>query len=209
MDPLPAALGRTWANFHGGPGELSTTIEAYWALRLAGDASEAPHMRAAAAFIRSEGGSSARASSLTCGSRCSDSGPGIACLRCPPEIILLPPWVPLNVYDFACWARQTIVALSLVKTHRPVKALPFTLEELHGEHRAATDGPASGEPAPAGRASSRGRMLEMLDRLARAYELRPIGPLRRLAVSRAEHWIVRRQESDGSWEASSRRGCTR
>src|SRR5690242_2427275 len=25
----------TWANFHGGPGELSTTIEAYWALRLA------------------------------------------------------------------------------------------------------------------------------------------------------------------------------
>ena len=27
----------TWANFHGGPGELSTTIEAYWALRLAGD----------------------------------------------------------------------------------------------------------------------------------------------------------------------------
>ena len=28
----------TWANFYGGPGELSTTIEAYWALRLAGDA---------------------------------------------------------------------------------------------------------------------------------------------------------------------------
>src|SRR6202167_2752151 len=22
----------TWSNFHGGPGELSTTIEAYWAL---------------------------------------------------------------------------------------------------------------------------------------------------------------------------------
>src|SRR3982074_680705 len=27
----------TWANFHGGPGDLSTTIEAYWALRLVGD----------------------------------------------------------------------------------------------------------------------------------------------------------------------------
>ena len=46
----------TWANFHGGPGELSTTIEAYWALRLAGDEPEAPHMRAAAEFIRGEGG---------------------------------------------------------------------------------------------------------------------------------------------------------
>lgn len=31
----------TWANFYGGPGELSTTIEAYWALRLAGDTANA------------------------------------------------------------------------------------------------------------------------------------------------------------------------
>src|SRR2546430_14270992 len=46
----------TWANFHGGPGELSTTIEAYWALRLAGDGPEAGHMQAAASFIRARGG---------------------------------------------------------------------------------------------------------------------------------------------------------
>ena len=46
----------TWANFHGGPGELSTTIEAYWALRLAGDPPEAEHMRAAARFVCAEGG---------------------------------------------------------------------------------------------------------------------------------------------------------
>src|SRR5881628_623664 len=37
----------TWANFYGGPGDLSTTIEAYIALRLAGDEPELPHMRAA------------------------------------------------------------------------------------------------------------------------------------------------------------------
>src|ERR1700682_5596853 len=42
----------TWANFHGGPGELSTTIEAYWALRLAGDPADAEHMLSAARFIR-------------------------------------------------------------------------------------------------------------------------------------------------------------
>ncbi len=46
----------TWTNFHGGPGDLSTTIEAYWALRLAGDRADAPHMRAAAGFIRAAGG---------------------------------------------------------------------------------------------------------------------------------------------------------
>src|ERR671925_2445132 len=37
----------SWANFFGGPGDLSTTIEAYVALRLAGDPPAAEHMRAA------------------------------------------------------------------------------------------------------------------------------------------------------------------
>src|ERR1700681_2542551 len=46
----------SWANFHDGPGELSTTIEAYVALRLAGDDANAGHMRAAAAFVRELGG---------------------------------------------------------------------------------------------------------------------------------------------------------
>ncbi|MGH9046515.1 MAG: squalene--hopene cyclase, partial [Acidimicrobiales bacterium] len=46
----------TWANFYGGPPELSTTVEAYLALRLAGDAPEAPHMRRAAEFVVGAGG---------------------------------------------------------------------------------------------------------------------------------------------------------
>jgi squalene-hopene/tetraprenyl-beta-curcumene cyclase len=103
--------------------------------------------------------------------------------------VLLPSWVPLNVYDFACWARQTIVALSLVKAHRPARELPFDLDELKGV-----------EPvlAPT-RPSRRGVWLNRLDRLLRAYERRPIAPLRAIALARAERWIVRRQEADGSW----------
>src|SRR5258708_3625613 len=46
----------TWATFPGGPGELSTTVEAYAALRLAGDTSDQPHMVKAAEFCRREGG---------------------------------------------------------------------------------------------------------------------------------------------------------
>src|SRR5437764_13387540 len=42
----------SWANFRGGPGDVSTTVEAYVALRLAGDGPEAAHMAAAAAFVR-------------------------------------------------------------------------------------------------------------------------------------------------------------
>ena len=32
----------------------------------------------------------------------------------PPELVLLPKWVPLNVYDWACWARQTVVPITVV-----------------------------------------------------------------------------------------------
>ncbi len=46
----------TWANFYGGPPELSTTIEAYVALRLAGDAPESEHMVRAQKFIQASGG---------------------------------------------------------------------------------------------------------------------------------------------------------
>src|SRR4029077_9703568 len=120
----------TWANFYGGPGDLSTTIEAYWALRLAGDPPDAPHMREAADFIRRRGGlDGARVFThlwlALFGLWSWEAVPAL-----PPEIILLPAAVPLNVYDFACWARQTIVALSVVKAHRPCCKLPFGLDEL-------------------------------------------------------------------------------
>ena len=178
----------TWTNFYGGPGELSTTIEAYWALRLAGDPADAPHMLEAATFIRANGGLE-RARVFThlwlalFGLWSWDRVPAL-----PPEIVLLPRWVPLNIYDFACWARQTIVALSLVKAERPMRALPFDLDELR-----------SGEPEEAPSATRRRDPLALLDRVLRAYERRPFGPLRRYAIARAERWIVARQEDDGSW----------
>jgi len=179
----------TWTTFYGGPGDLSTTIEAYWALRLAGDPPEAEHMRIAAEFVRSQGGL-AEARVFThlwlslFGLWSWDEVPAL-----PPEAILLPSWFPLNVYDFACWARQTIVALSLVKAHRPARQLPFDLRELD----------VRGKPAPARQPSLRVRALAYADRALRAYERRPLRPLRRLAMGRAERWIVRRQEADGSW----------
>jgi len=179
----------TWTNFHGGPGDLSTTIEAYWALRLAGDTPEQEHMRIASEFVREQGGiEQARVFTHVWlslfGLWSWDRVPSL-----PPEIVLLPSWVALNIYDFACWARQTIVALSLVMAHRPCRPLPFALDELHGSESWAPSPPAS----------TRGRWLARLDRALRAYERHPLRPLRRLAVARAERWIVRRQEADGSW----------
>ena len=131
------------------PVELSTTIEAYWALRLAGDPADAEHMLAAAGFIRAQGGLQ-RARVFThvwlalFGLWSWERVPAL-----PPEVVLLPSWVPLNVYDFACWARQTIVALSLVKAHRPARKLPFDLDELN-----------VAEPVVRTRPSRRGRLAE-------------------------------------------------
>jgi squalene-hopene/tetraprenyl-beta-curcumene cyclase len=176
----------TWTNFYGGPGELSTTIEAYWALRLCGDAPEAAHMRRAAEFIREQGGlEQARVFThiwlALFGLWSWERVPAL-----PPEMILLPSAGPLNVYDVACWARQTIVALSIVKAHRPVRALPFDLAELYAQTKPGAEAPRGVRPS-------------RLDRLLRAYERRPFAPLRRLALVRAEEWVVRRQEADGSW----------
>jgi squalene-hopene/tetraprenyl-beta-curcumene cyclase len=179
----------TWANFHGGPGDLSTTIEAYWALRLAGDPPDAEHMRAAAGFVRERGGIERARVFTHVWLALFGLWPWEQIPALPVEIVLLPAWVPFNIYDFACWARQTVVALSVVRAYRPGHELPFGLEELRG---ADVWQPREGR-------SSVGRWLALCDRACRAYERRPLGWLRALALARAERWIIARQEADGSW----------
>jgi squalene-hopene/tetraprenyl-beta-curcumene cyclase len=188
----------TWATFYGGPGDLSTTAEAYIALRLAGDPMDAPHMRRAASFVRDAGGIEAsrvftRIWLALFGLWSWDALPAL-----PPEVMLLPPMAPLNIYDFGCWARQTIVALTVVWAHRPVRPVLFPIDELRTG--AVVDRPAV---SLASLMTTAGR-FELLDRLLHAFErlprwLPPKWALRRLALDQAERWIVRRQEADGSW----------
>jgi squalene-hopene/tetraprenyl-beta-curcumene cyclase len=179
----------SWSQFFDGPGDLSTTIEAYVALRLAGDKPAEDHMCAAAAFARDAGGLE-RARVFThiwlalFGAWPWDHVPAL-----PPEMMLLPPWAPLNPYDFACWARQTIVALGIVLAYRPRRPLPFAIDELHGPHPWR---PPKGN-------SIAGRALVALDRVLHLYERRPVRRVRELSLARAERWIVDRQEADGSW----------
>ena len=179
----------TWANFQGGPPELSTTTEAYAALRLAGDRPEDAHMRRAAAWIKAQGGIEAtrvftRIWLALNGWWAWDDLPAM-----PPEVMLLPSWSPLTIYDLACWARQTCVALTVVRSQRPVRPAPFPLDELRTYRAPSMDYSLR---------TWAGRFAQ-LDRLLHWYEQRPLGWLREAALSRAEAWIVRRQERDGSW----------
>ena len=183
----------TWANFYAGPADLSTTVEAYVALKLAGDDPALAHMAKAAEYIRSCGGVE-RARVFTrlwlalFGLWSWDDLPTM-----PPEMIFLPSWFPLNIYDWACWARQTVVPLTIVNTIRPRRPIGFEIDELR-------TGALPEPPAPlwtvAGAFQSLDRALHKYARLARRG---PARSLRKLAMRRAAEWIIARQEADGSW----------
>ena len=192
----------TWANFFGGPGDLSTTVEAYVALRLAGREPEEPHMARAARWIRAEGGVPAtrvftRIWLALFGQWSWDDLPVM-----PPELIYFPAWFPLNAYDWACWARQTIVPLTIVGALRPVRQLPFGLGELMPDDPAHQGRP----PGRPGRATSAGwaAVFGGLDRVLHGYERHahrapPVRAVRRAALRRCAEWIIARQEKDGCW----------
>ncbi|MGH2891130.1 MAG: squalene--hopene cyclase [Solirubrobacteraceae bacterium] len=179
----------SWATFHGGPGDLSITVEAYVALRLAGDEPQEPHMLRASAFVRAQGGIERTRVFTRIWLAMLGAWSWTRLPLLPPELMLAPPWVPLNVYDFACWARQTVVALTIVLTYRPTRPLPFSLAELHGA-----------QPWRRPTATTRGgRALLALDRGLTVYHRLIPRRLREPALARAERWIVERQEQDGSW----------
>ena len=60
----------------------------------------------------------------------------------PPELILLPPSAPFSVYNFACWARQTVVPLSVVWALRPVRHADVDLREIGARPGESSDRPA-------------------------------------------------------------------
>jgi squalene-hopene/tetraprenyl-beta-curcumene cyclase len=179
----------TWANFYGGPGDLSTTVEAYVALRLAGDRVEAPHLAAALEFILERGGLErtrvfTRLWLALFGVWSWDDLPNL-----PPEMIHLPAWFPFNLYDWACWARQTVVPLTIVTTLRPCRPLPFSLDELR-----------TGEPPPPLAAPyTWAGFFQRIDKGLHAYARRPLRLLRQSSMRRGAEWILARQEADGSW----------
>jgi squalene-hopene/tetraprenyl-beta-curcumene cyclase len=193
----------TWANFFGGPADLSTTVEAYVALRLAGDEPDAPHMKRACDWILSQGGVEAtrvftRLWLALSGRWSWDDLPVI-----PPELIYLPAWFPLNIYDWGCWARQTIVALAVVQSFRPSRPLPFTIDELktggpHGRApRPQRTLDARPLPGPRNAADPWSYVFTSLDKALHHY--RPVKSVRRAALRRCAEWIIARQERDGCW----------
>jgi squalene-hopene/tetraprenyl-beta-curcumene cyclase len=127
----------TWAIWFEGPPDLSTSIEAYVALRMTG-VDPGPK---ALAYIRREGGIPKSRLFTKCFLALLDQWPWQRMVPIPPELVLLPPSAPFSIYNFACWARQTFVALAVAQSLRPVRPADVDLSAI-GAVRGKTRPPA-------------------------------------------------------------------
>lgn len=174
-----------WTIYHGGEPDLSATIEAYAALRLAGLSADDERLASARQFCEEAGGiGSARVFTRIWFSLLGMwDWQDVPVL--PPELVLLGPEAPLSLYTFACWARQTIAALVVVMHEQPVRPIPAD--------RAIVELDLG--PVPRARSS----LWDDVEGLLRLYARSPIQPGRAKALALAERWIIDRQELDGSW----------
>ena len=121
-----------WPLFHGGPLDISCSVKAYFALRLIGDAADAPHMARARAAILAAGG--AERSNVFTRATLALFGevPWQAVPAMPPEIMLLPRWFPFHLSKISYWARTVLVPLTVVMARRPQPLAPLgvTVAEL-------------------------------------------------------------------------------
>ena len=200
--------GGGWPNYEGGPADVSVSVKAYFALKLAGDDRDAPHMVAGARGDPAPGRHRGDCNSFTriylaiFGQWDWDDCPAV-----PPELVLLPDWFPFTIYKMSSWSRTIVVPLAIIWATQAL---------LRGPARA----PRSRSCAPASCPSAARRTAEARrcgasssrrsTRCSRAVEAARLTPLRASAPSRSR----RSGSSSGSRRAtgsarSSRRSSTR
>jgi squalene-hopene/tetraprenyl-beta-curcumene cyclase len=186
-----------WNIYFGGPGDLSTTLEAYCAMKLAGENPDSRAMTLARDFILAGGGVDKARVFTKIFLALLGVFPWKNCPALPPEIMLLPEGFPLNIYEMSSWARSTVVPLLILWHHKPTIPAEegFALPELH---TSATDpvNPGAIEGAQDGAWE---RLFMAGDRIMKRYEKRPNSWMRKRALKAAEEWIVERQDPTGDW----------
>src|SRR5207244_2801954 len=155
----------SWALYFGGPADLSTTIEAYVALKVLGVDPGSDAMQRALTVIHQQGGVAKARVFTKIWLALFGQYPWSGIPSMPPELIYLSPKVPFNLYDFACWARGTFAPLLIVISRRPVKSLGCSVPELvvPGTESLLTRVPGSG-------------FFWWTDRLLKVYETLPWQP---------------------------------
>jgi squalene-hopene/tetraprenyl-beta-curcumene cyclase len=172
-----------------GPADISATVKAYFALKLAGVPCGDPRLRQARELILEKGGIQAANSYVKINLSLFGLYPREHVPSVPPEITLL----GNTLYQMSSWTRAIVVALSLVHAHNPRRPVPegFSLEELFLPG-APLEFKKSGK-----RFTWRNTFL-FLDRVFKLWEKHGSGRIRRKAIRAAEKWMIERFEmSDG------------
>ena len=184
-----------WNIYYGGPSELNATVKAYVALQLAGESLDSELMRRALSRVHELGGLEA-ANSYTrlylalVGAIGWDMVPAI-----PPEVMLLPNWFAINIYEMSSWTRGIVIPLMILYARRPRFAVrsDLSVDALFcdpSQRLRAFDWDD--------RLISWRNLFLALDRCLKLYERVPWKPLRELALRQARAWLLEHLErSDG------------
>ncbi len=186
-----------WSLWHNGPGDLSTTIEAYFALKLAGYSADHPAMAKARAFVLANGGIIKARVFTKIFLALFGEFAWFGVPSMPIELMLLPDWAYFNMYEFSSWSRATIIPLSVVMSERPVRKLPprAQVQELFVRPPRPTDYTITREDG----LFTWKNFFIGADHLIKVYESSPIRPFKKRAVALAENWILEHQEQSGDW----------
>jgi squalene-hopene/tetraprenyl-beta-curcumene cyclase len=187
----------SWPLYVGGPGHLSTTIEAYFGCKLAGISADHPSLVKARAFIHARGGLAAAGVFTRTFLAYFGQFPWWGLPAMPVELNLLPPWFPINIYAMSSWARETVVPLTVLMALQPTRPLDpgCGVEELW---LAPPTPDAVGFKRSDALFTVRNAFLA-LDRVLNFLGKSAWKPLRARAMKRAEEWILARQDVNGGW----------
>jgi len=180
-----------WPLYYGGAFDISCSVKAYYALKIAGDSPDAPHMIRARTAILEHGGA-ARANVFTrIALALFGELPWRGVPYIPVEIMLLPRWFVFHLDKVSYWSRTVMVPLFVLCTLRPVARNPrqVSVRELFVT---APEEERHYFQARPGRSSLLAKVFFVLDRCGRAID--PFIPkaMRAHAMRRAELWMLER-----------------
>lgn len=188
----------SWSLFYKGPGHLGNTIEAYFALKLTGYSADYPALVKAREFILAQGGLAKAPVFTRIFLAYFGQFPAHAIPALPVELVLLPPWFPLNIYEMSSWARGTVVPMAIIQAHEPHIAIPDTcgVTELWKESPEHAD---LNFPRSSQQVISWESFFIAADKALKFLGQSSVKPLRKRALRKAEHWVLDHQDVNGGW----------
>jgi len=188
-----------WNIYYGGPSEVNATIKAYLALKLAGVPETDPRMLKAREVALNLGGvprmnTFSKLYLALLGLYPWDYVPTI-----PSEVILIGKWFYVNFNDMSNWSRSMLVPLAIINHYKPTRPhnCPVTLGELYPEGFHERDLALRPDPE---RWTWRNFFL-WLDKLHKFVENNNLRPFRKLALKKAERWMLERFEGSNGLAA--------